>query len=484
MVYFRGVIHQKGKMQKKISKILLGQIFIFVCITNLAWSQVPTLSPDQERARGIFKELIEINTTHSTGNTTMAAHALAKRLVDAGFDQKDVVVIGPAARNQNLVVRFRGSGKKPPILFLGHLDVVEARREDWSMDPFILTETGGYFYGRGSLDMKESDAILVSNFIRMKTEGFLPDRDLILALTAGEESGGEYDGVEWLVKNQHALIDADFCINLDAGEPQRKGGKRVLRPVQISEKGIFYMTLEVRNPGGHSSQPSKNNAIYRLADGLVHMETYDFPVELTGVTKSYFSTMSAVESGQLAEDMKAVAGNIPDTSAVNRLAKLPYYNALMRTTCVATVLEAGNSINALPQLAKATVNCRLLPGATQEEVVKTITGVLSDSQIAVSVIIPLIVSPPSDPKGEIMQTVQQVSNKLWPGLPVLPIMGVGASDGKYLRAAGMPTYGISGVFLDVDDFRMHGKDERIRVDDFYDGLQYNYELIRAFSTHP
>jgi acetylornithine deacetylase/succinyl-diaminopimelate desuccinylase-like protein len=471
-------------MHKKIYPCLLGHLIFFFCMARLASAQALTLSPEQERARGIFKEIIEINTTHSTGNTTVAANALAKRLLDAGFDPKDVTVTGPAERNQNLIVRLRGTGKKPAILFLGHLDVVEARREDWSMNPFILTQTDGYFYGRGSLDMKESDAILVSNFIRMKKEGFLPDRDLILALTAGEESGGEYDGVEWLIKNQHPLIDAGFCINLDAGEPQRKGGKRVLRPVQISEKGIFYMTLEVKNPGGHSSQPSKNNAIYRLANGLVHLEAYDFPIELTGVTKSYFSTMSAVESGPLADDMKAISGNNPDTGVVSRLSKLPYYNALMRTTCVTTVMEAGNSINALPQLAKATVNCRLLPGTTQVEVVKKITEILNDSQIVVSVIIPLINSPSSDLKPEIMQTVERVSNTLWPGIPVLPVLGVGASDGKYLRASGMPTYGISGVFLDVDDFRMHGKDERIRVDDFYDGLQYNYELIKAFSTQP
>lgn len=471
-------------MQKKIYPYLLSHLFFFFCVSSLASAQALTRSPEQTQARAIFKEIIEINTTHSSGNTTVAASALAKRLLDAGFDPKDVTVTGPAARNQNVVVRFRGTGQKPPILFLGHLDVVEARREDWSIDPFVLTETGGYFYGRGSLDMKESDAILVSNFIRLRKEGFVPDRDLILALTAGEESGGEYDGVEWLIKNQHPLIDAGFCINLDAGEPQRKAGKRVLRPVQISEKGIFYMTLEVKNPGGHSSQPSKNNAIYTLAHGLVHLEAYDFPVELTGVTKSYFSTMSVVESGPLAEDMKAVAGNDPDTGVVDRLSKLPYYNALMRTTCVATVVEAGNSINALPQLAKATVNCRLLPGTTEAEVVNKITEVLRDSQIAVSVIIPLINSPASDLKPEILETVEQVTHKLWPGLPVLPIMGVGASDGKYLRAAGMPTYGISGVFLDVDDFRMHGKDERIRVDDFYDGLQYNYELIKAFSARP
>lgn len=467
-------------MQKATIQKSCISFFIFICFQH-AFSQVAKLEPEQELARSIYQELIGINTTHSTGNTTLAADAIAKRLKEAGYAEKDVQVVGPETRNRNLVARLHGSGKKPPILFLAHLDVVEARREDWNFDPFTLTEKDGYFYGRGSLDVKSGVAILVANFIRMKREGFLPDRDLILALTAGEESGGEYDGVDWLVNKQRPLIEAEFCLNMDAGEPQRKNGKRILRPVQISEKGIFYMTLEVKNPGGHSSQPAKNNAIYRLANGLVHMEAYDFPVQLTETTRSYFSTMASVESGKLAEDMKAVAGKIPDTGAVNRLSRLPYYNAMMRTTCVATMVEAGHAINALPQSAKATVNCRLLPGTTEAEVVNKIRDILSDTQIVINVIIPLINSPVSPLTQEIRNTVEQVTQKLWPGLPILPVLGVGASDGKYLRAAGMPTYGVSGVFLDVDDFRMHGKDERIRVSDFYEGLLYNYTLIRAFS---
>ena len=469
-------------MQKTIAQTTKGLIFILLFLCRLASAQSSRLSPDEQLAHDIFGELIAINTTHSTGNCTVAAEAVARRLRDAGFADMDVVVTGPQARNRNLVARFHGTGKQPPVLFLGHLDVVEAKPEDWTFDPFRLTENEGYFYGRGSLDVKSGVAILVANFIRMKREGYLPDRDLILALTAGEESGGEYDGVEWLVNNKRSLIDAAFCINVDAGEPQRKNGKRILRPVQISEKGIFYLTMEVKNPGGHSSQPTKNNAIYRLAEGLVKLQAYDFPAQLSGTTKSYFYTMSSVESGQLAQDMKTVSENLSDTGAVNRLSKLPYYNALLRTTCVATVLEGGNSINALPQSAKATVNCRLLPGTTEEEVMKKIKEVLGDPQIADSVTISLINSPASDLKPEILQKVKQVSDKLWPGIPILPVMGVGASDGKYLRAAGMPTYGISSVFLDVDDFRMHAKDERIRIADFYDGLNYNYALIRAFSS--
>jgi acetylornithine deacetylase/succinyl-diaminopimelate desuccinylase-like protein len=450
-------------------------------ICRFSSAQSLKLSSDQNMAHSIFKELVEINTTHSIGDCTIAAEAVAKRLKDAGFEDIDVLVIGPVARNKNLVARLHGSGKQPPILFLAHLDVVEAKREDWSYDPFKLTETDGYFYGRGSLDVKSGAAILVANFIRLKKAGYVPDRDLVLALTAGEESADDYDGVEWLVQNHRPLIDAAYCINMDAGEPQRKAGKRILRPVQVSEKGNFYLTLEVRNPGGHSSQPTKNNAMYRLADGLVKMQAYDFPVQLSEVTKSYFSTMSSLETGQLQSDMKAAAQNNPDTMVINRLATFPYYNALMRTTCITTVVEAGNSINALPQSAKATINCRLIPGTTQSEIEKNIIQILGDSGIHVSIRMELKNGPASPLNPEIMNKVEQVTKKLWPGIPVLPVMGVGASDGKYLRAAGMPTYGISGVFLDVDDFRMHAKDERIRVEDFYEGLDYNYELIKIFS---
>ena len=469
-------------MPSIIKRSTAGLIFILSIAVRFASAQSDKLSAEQALAHSIFKELIEINTTHSIGDCTPAAEAMAKRLRDGGFDEKDIVIIGPFARNKNIIARLRGSGKQPPILFLAHLDVVEAKPEDWSYDPFKLTETNGYFYGRGTLDVKSGAAILVTNFIRLKKAGFIPDRDLILALTAGEESADDYDGVEWLVQNHRPLIDASFCVNMDAGEPQRKGGKRILRPVQVSEKGNFYLTLEVKNPGGHSSQPTKNNAIYRLADGLVRMQDFDFPVRLSDVTRSYFTTMSSLETGQLEADMKAVAQNNPDTSVINRLATFPYYNALMRSTCITTVVDAGNSVNALPQSAKATVNCRLLPGVTQEEAEKTVVQILSDTGIHVSVRMVLKSGPASPVSEEIMGKVETVTKKMWPGIPVLPVMGVGASDGKYLRAAGMPTYGISGVFLDVDDFRMHARDERIRVDDFYEGLEYNYEIIKTFSN--
>jgi acetylornithine deacetylase/succinyl-diaminopimelate desuccinylase-like protein len=468
-------------MQKIIKQFFAGLIFVLSIVFQFVSAQVNKLSVEQDLAHSIFKELIEINTTHSIGDCTPAAEAMAKRLKEGGFDVKDIVIIGPFARNKNMIARIHGSGKQPPVLFLAHLDVVEAKPEDWSYDPFKLVETNGYFYGRGTLDVKSGAAILVSNFIRLRKAGFIPDRDLVLALTAGEESADDYDGVEWLVQNHRPLIDASFCINMDAGEPQRKEGKRILRPIQVSEKGNFYLTLEVKNPGGHSSQPTRNNAIYRLADGLVKMQAYDFPVQFSDVTKSYFATMASLETGQLETDMKAIAQNNPDTAIINRLAMFPYYNALMRSTCITTVVDAGNSVNALPQSAKATVNCRLLPGVKEEEAKNRIVQILGDTGIHVSVRMVLKSGPASPVNREIIDKVEQVTKKFWPGIPVLPVMGVGASDGKYLRAAGMPTYGISGVFLDVDDFRMHARDERIRVEDFYEGLDYNYEIIKAFS---
>ena len=458
-------------------------LFLFLFFIQFSNGQSKDLTPDQALARSIFKELIEIPTVHSTGNTTIACEAMAKRLIEAGYAEKDIQIVGPELKNRNLVVRLHGSGKRPPLLMLSHLDVVEARRLDWSMDPFILTEQDGWFYGRGTLDIKDGSAILVANFIRMKKEGYVPDRDLILALTAEEEGRGEYNGVEWLVKNQRALIDAEYCINMDAGDPQEKNGKRINRTVQLAEKGVLNLMLEVKNPGGHGSLPGKDNAIYRLAAGLLKMQAYEFPVQFSEITKSYFNKMSAFENGQLAADMKSVSQNAPDPEAIKRLCASPYYNALMRSTCVATMLEAGHAVNALPQSAKAICNCRILPGVPQAEVLKDIHDMLADTQIVVHVMDGLLKNPPSPYNAAFMQTVEKVTEKLWPGIPVITVMDVGASDGIYLRGGGIPTYGISGVSIDVNDNRAHGKDERIGVKEFYDGLEYIYAIMKAFTSN-
>jgi len=324
---------------------------------------------------------------------------------------------------------------------------------------------------------------LLSTLVRLKQEGFTPDRDLILALTAGEEGGGDYNGVQWLVNEHRDLIDAAYCVNMDAGDPQIKAGKRILRTVQASEKMFVTFRLEVKNPGGHSSLPTKDNAIYHLAAGLTRLAAFDFPVALNNVTRTYFDRMAKRETGQVAADMRAMAQATPDPAAVKRLAAASsYYNAIMRTTCVATMAEAGHAENALPQLARATVNCRLLPGHSPDEVEATLKRVVADSAIHLAPTAQPLPSPATPLEPEVMQAVERTTTALWPGVPVVPVMETGATDGVYLRNGRIPTYGVSGVFIDIDDVRAHGKDERIGVQAYYDGLEYIYQLVKTLSS--
>ncbi len=436
-------------------------------------------------ARDIYKQLIEINTTDSVGSTTVAAEAMAQRLRDAGYAADDVQVIGPNARKGNLVARLRGTGAQKPMLLICHLDVVEARREDWSMDPFQFIEKDGYFYGRGSGDIKDGDAILMTAMIRLKQEGFKPDRDIILALTADEE-GGRSNGVEWLIKNHRDLIDAEFILNPDAGDFELDQGKKLLVGVQAAEKLYQDFDVKVTNPGGHSSLPGKENAIYELADGLTRLEHYQFPFELSEVTREYFKREADIVGGSTGADMKAILKTPPDEAAIARLSESPFYNARMRTTCVATRLEGGHANNALPGMARANVNCRILPGHTPDEVQATLEKVLADPNISVSQIVSsgsgLRSNPLSTLQPSVMTAVEKVAAEMWPGVPVVPVLDAGASDGAISRAAGFPTYGIPGVFMDVDDDRSHGRDERIRVASFYEGVDFYYRLIKTLST--
>jgi acetylornithine deacetylase/succinyl-diaminopimelate desuccinylase-like protein len=441
-------------------------------------------------AREIFKELIEINTTDSSGNVTTAAEAMAKRLREAGFLESDVVVAGPAERKKNLIARIHGSGKRRPILFIAHLDVVEARREDWTTDPFQLVEKDGRFYGRGTIDIKDGDAILVTNFIRLKKEGFQPDRDLILALTADEE-GGNNNGIEWLLNHHREWIDADYCVNLDGGDFMSEHGKKLYAAVQASEKVYADFELEVRNPGGHSSRPVADNAIYHLAEGLTRLSRFTFPAELNEIARAMLDRSAEFHSGQEAADMKAAAQSPPNEAAVARLSENPFYNAILRTTCVATRFDAGHANNALPQRARANVNCRILPGQDPAQVRAALVRVLADSQISVNFVeqrdsdgklVEPVGVPPSPLRPDVMKSLEAVVHAIWPALPVLPVMDTGASDGKYLRMSGIPTYGISGVFLDLDNRRAHGQDENVRIEDFFDGVDFNYRLIKALSS--
>ena len=440
------------------------------------WAQ----SPQQREARDILRQLIEINTTDSSGDNTRAAEAMAARFRDAGFPPSDVQVLAPRQRKGNLVARLRGSGATRPVLFLGHLDVVEARRSDWSFDPFQFTEQDGFFYGRGAADMKGDDAVLVSTFLRLKREGFRPSRDMILALTADEE-GGTANGADWLVRNRRDLVDAEFCINADSGGGHLKQGRHLFLGVQAAEKVFLSFRLEVTNPGGHSSRPPKENAIYRLAEGLTRLAKFDFPARLFDVTRASFERVAALYPGQLGADLKAIVQNPNDAAVVARLSAIPLWNAQLRTTCVATMLSGGHAENALPQSASAVVNCRLLPVDNAAEVENTLHRVLADPQIKLSVLTPAKPVAYKPMSQEVMSAIRAAAAKVWPGLPIIPEMDTGASDGIHLIAAGIPTYGASGMFNDEDDNRYHGRDERILIQSFYDDLEYAHALATRLS---
>jgi acetylornithine deacetylase/succinyl-diaminopimelate desuccinylase-like protein len=445
----------------------------------------------RQLSRDIFQQLIDINTTDSVGSTTVAAEAMRQRLLDGGFTKDDVVILGPNERKGNMIARLKGTGSGKPILLIGHLDVVEARREDWTTDPFKFIEKDGYFYGRGTQDMKSGDAIMVTTFIRMKKEGYKPDRDIILALTADEE-GGKSNGVDWLLKNHRDLIEAEFVMNHDGGGVDLKNGKALSLDVDASEKLYADYQLVVTNPGGHSSLPVPDNAIYHLADALTRLQGYKFPFELNPVTRVYFETMSTVESGQTAADMKAILQTPPDQAAVDRLSSDPSHNSTMHTTCVATRLEAGHANNALPQKATANVNCRILPGHSREEIRQQLIGVFADPKVTVNYmndageVFPSAPDakalPPAAINPEVMQALHQVTGKFWPGVPVIPDMADGASDGVYTNAAGMPTYAISGIAIETNDLRMHGKDERVAVESYFIGVDFFYQFLRTLTS--
>jgi acetylornithine deacetylase/succinyl-diaminopimelate desuccinylase-like protein len=443
-----------------------------------------------QMAHDIFKQLVEINTTDSVGNVTIAAEAMAKRLRDAGFADKDVIVAGPNEKKKNVVVRFQGSGKRKPILFIGHLDVVEARREDWTTDPFQFVEKDGFFYGRGTNDMKAGDALLLTTFIRLKKEGYVPDRDLILALTADEE-GGNFNGVEWLLKEHRDWVDAEYCINLDGGEFEQQNGKRLLAAMQGSEKVYADFQFESVNPGGHSSEPVRDNAIYHLAGALDRLRDYDFPVKVNEITQNYFARTAEISPGDSAADLKAVAKDPPDQAAAARLSREPYYNTLLRTTCVATMLSGGHASNALPQTARANVNCRIFPGDDPEEVRRTLERVAADPKVSVTLVpqlgadgkpVPTVTVPPSALLPEVVKAMEKTLSETYPGVPLVATMSAGASDGKFTRTAGIPTFGIACMFFELGDNRAHGKDERIGAQDFYDGVNFTYKLMRALSA--
>jgi acetylornithine deacetylase/succinyl-diaminopimelate desuccinylase-like protein len=466
-------------------------ILVLICILTVGLTGHSNFSEDKiqagdsllykKKARDIFRELIEINTTSRYGSTR-AAEAMGERLKAAGFPEADIKVIGPDEQHKNLVFRYHGKAKSRPVLFICHLDVVEALRQDWSLDPFTFLEKDGYFYGRGTTDIKNDDAGLIANVIRLKNEGFVPDRDIIVALTADEEMGTA-NGVNWLLTNHRELIDADFCINPDGGGGDMKNGKPVNLAIQTSEKIYVTYKLEVKNNGGHSSLPVKNNAIYRLASGLTRLAKYDFPVRLNETTHNFFEKIAGRESGQVKSDILGILNDPPDTAAARRLeSSSAYYNAMMRTTCVATMMNAGHAENALPQTATAIINCRMLPDDNSDSVLSVLKSVLADDQISVTRTYSSFAAPLSPLRNDVTNAVTRISEAMWPGVNVTPLMSTGASDGKYLRLKGIPVYGVSGMFGDMDDVRAHGKDERIGVKEFYNGVEFMYRFMKAITS--
>jgi acetylornithine deacetylase/succinyl-diaminopimelate desuccinylase-like protein len=452
-----------------------------VLVAVVSQAAAEPLTPQQELARSIYKELVEINTTQSTGDTFKAAKAMAARLVKGGIPAADVKTFQTAPKRGNLVARLRGTGKKKPMMLLAHIDVVEAKREDWSTDPFAFVEKDGYFYGRGTADDKAMAATWVATLIRLKKEGYKGDRDLVLVLETDEEISDTNNlGMRWLIANQRKLIDVEFAINEGAGVGM-KDGKPLWNAIQTTEKTFQSFWLEVRNSGGHSSQPRADNAIFELAAGLGRLEKHTFPVELNETTRGYFTKMATVETGQLATDMKAAVAAKPDAAAIARLSAMPPYNAQLRTTCTATRLEAGHADNALPQLARAMINCRAVPGTKIDDLQKTLERVLANAKITVTAVKRDTTSEPSPMQADLLSAVETLTQKYWPGIPVIPVMSAGATDGRFLRNAGIPTYGHSGVAGDIFDVRAHGRDERVSIKAFFDEQEYLYELVKVLA---
>jgi acetylornithine deacetylase/succinyl-diaminopimelate desuccinylase-like protein len=457
-----------------IANVLLISVFI-LCGSSAA--QTPLAPSDRALAREILEELVEIPTTEAEG-TMRAAEAIARRLEAAGFPKEDVRILSSNPKAANLVARFRGRDPSArAILLMAHLDVVPARREDWSIDPWTFVERDGWFYGRGTSDNKAGAAILTANFIRLKREGWQPLRDVIMLATGDEETTQK--GIQWLLAEQRPLVDAELAFNTDGGGVMTRGGRAVFFDVQASEKIYADYQLEVTDPGGHSSLARPGNPIYALSAALMRIDEHRFPLHMSDLTRMFFERSALTESGQTAIDMRAVAAVPPDPAAAERLSRSPYYNARLRTTCVATRVDAGHANNALPQRARAVVNCRIFPGLPGAEV-EAVLRKLAGDNVTLTVLEPPVSSPPSPLPPVLLARLEPLVAKYWPKIPLIPTMLAGATDGMYTRSAGIPTYGISALNEDPEDVRAHGKDERVGIESFYKSTQFWLELTRTF----
>ncbi|HET9833741.1 MAG TPA: M20/M25/M40 family metallo-hydrolase [Vicinamibacterales bacterium] len=459
-------------------------LLTLACVSCGVHAQTQSTKPPQKYevlGRQILGELIAIDTTVDRGST-VAAKAVAARAIANGFSQADVTIVTPKERpdSSSVVVRLRGRSRARPILYINHLDVVPAKREDWTFAPFQLTERDGWLYGRGVIDMKGQDTAVLTALIRLKQEGFVPSRDIIAAFTPDEETRSQW-GVGWLLKEHRNFVDGALVVNPDGGEAAMKNGRRLYVGVQTSEKTFVTFELETTDKGGHSSRPTADNPIYRLSAALARLSKHRFPLHLTDTTRMYFERRAGLESGQLAADMRGVLQQPPDPAAVDRLSQVVETNIQLRSTCTTTMIDGGHAENALPQRARATVQCRLIPGETQESAAAAIRIALADPKVEIKVKTAAVVGPESKPSRDVLAVVERVTRSMWPGLIVVPYMSPGASDSVYTRGVGIPSYGIDGMFDDLDDARAHGKDERIGVAAFGEDLEFTYRLMRAVS---
>ena len=463
-----------------VSCVLSCVLVVLACHAVPASGQ-PAPSPLIESSRTLLKGLVDINTADPDGNTTPAATLIADSLKAAGFPPEDVRVIGADARRGNLVARLRGRGVGKPVLFIAHLDVVPALRDDWTTDPYTLVERDGYFYGRGTTDDKQFCAIFAAAFAQLKREGFVPDRDLVLALTTGEEQGSNAgsNGIMWLLKNHRTLIDAAYVINGDVGGGSiAAGGRYISYGVQAGEKLYADFTLEAMHAGGHSSRPVEGNPIYRMARALSRVETLQLPLKVGSITRPYLAFLATVESGSKAADLRAAAATPPDQAAMARLAAGdPSLNAQLHTTCVATQVSAGHAPNALPQRARANVNCRILPGETPAEIRAALIKAIDDTAVTVTQTAGVQEAPSVRLDPAVMALITKAAGVVWPGVPVVPVLEVGASDGLHFRQAGVDVYGVNHFQRDEDQ-RAHGKDERIGIKQFDEAARFGYELAK------
>ncbi|VWX54996.1 M20/M25/M40 family metallo-hydrolase [Novosphingobium sp. 9U] len=463
--------------------ILTALLATALVAPSLAAAQT-TLRPDQQEFFGLYKELIETNTTVTQGSCTDAAAKMAARLKAAGFKDDQLIPFSTPEhpKDGGLVAIYPGTTKQKPMLLLAHIDVVEAKREDWERDPFKLVEENGYYYARGAVDDKAQAAIWTDTLVRFAKAGVKPKRTIKLALTCGEETSGAFNGAEWLAKNKRDLIDAEFALNEGGGGRTDGNGKVLVQTLQVGEKAYQDFTLTTTNPGGHSSQPVPDNAIYKLSAALLKVGAYEFPAELNDVTRAYFTRSAKLRGGEVGQAMTAIAANVNDKAALAVLDKDKQFHSMLRTTCVATMVDAGHAQNALPQRATANVNCRMFPGRTSDETQAALAAAIGDPGVKIEQKVkgkPIAKSPPLDPA--IVKPVETLAAKYFPGVPVVPSMSTGATDGVYMGSVGIPTYGVPSVWTDPDGNGTHGLNERVEAKSLYTARDYLYDLVKTLA---